>query len=108
MNMIEHSFFEHLLERVAVPRFWPRSLAKVVEEQSRALQLDALRSSHPVEVPIRHAKAWQRLTCFTAGFTVFTAFDSITVIIYYCVMYHHLHLPILPFRSSGLFCQETT
>ena len=31
-------------------------LSKVVEEQSRALQLDALRSSHPVEVPIRHAK----------------------------------------------------
>eukprot|EP00913_Durusdinium_trenchii_P030952 g28990.t1 len=28
----------------------------VVEEQSRALQLDALRSSHPVEVPIRRAK----------------------------------------------------
>lgn len=36
-------------------------LSKVVEEQSRALQLDALRSSHPVEVPIRHAKVpnWQ-------------------------------------------------
>ena len=31
--------------------------SQVVEEQSRALQLDALRSSHPVEVPIRHAKA---------------------------------------------------
>lgn len=31
-------------------------LAQVVEEQSRALQLDALRSSHPVEVPIRRAK----------------------------------------------------
>jgi hypothetical protein len=31
--------------------------SQVVEEQSRALQLDALRSSHPVEVPIRHATA---------------------------------------------------
>ena len=28
----------------------------MVEEQSRALQLDALRSSHPVEVEIRNAK----------------------------------------------------
>ena len=30
--------------------------SKVVEEQSRALALDALRSSHPVEVAIRHGK----------------------------------------------------
>ena len=40
-----------------VNEFYGCMSSQVVEEQSRALQLDALRSSHPVEVPIRHAKA---------------------------------------------------
>ena len=48
--------------------------SQVVEEQSRALQLDALRSSHPVEVPIRHAKA--DAFGFSHGTVIETALNS--------------------------------
>ena len=80
--------------------------SQVVEEQSRALQLDALRSSHPVEVPIRHAKAdalvgwvpmgdiWIKMAIESHGNNIELIYIHIYIEMYTCILHIHIYIQL--------------